>query len=363
MSKKWCLKSEDDPQIVFSAEDAISVHSPHNDPLLVELGIRRCNVTKVLIDTGSSVDLIFQETLDKMGIDLCDMKPSTRSLTGFNGSSKIMLGTIRLPVYACGVVRTVKFSVISAKAHYNVILGTPWIHSMKAVALTYHQCVKFPGSEGKIQTLRGDQQAARDLLIATVKLQQATAHINAVAKPIERIYPQKEEIVEVHIDRSDPSKIVRVGTHLTPELPGDIVDFLKELLDFRMDNRGYERNQPRHHIARAERRSNLQTDPPKKVEARPRTIKGSERRSGTITHHQIDNRSKVPGVAFQPGRGEEKEWEMACMRRLHRSEQGMSKGQLSASPYRPVGRIDSRKRVTNLYGRVFRLQPDLDAPR
>ncbi|KAF8114203.1 hypothetical protein N665_0040s0058 [Sinapis alba] len=200
MSKKWPLKPGNDPQTVFSAEDAIGVHSPHNDPLLVELGIGKCDVTKVLIDTGSSVDLIFQETLDKMGIDLRDMKPSTRSLTGFNGSSEIMLGTIRLPVYACGVVRMVKFSVISAKAHYNVILGTPWIHSMKAVASTYHQCVKFLGPEGKIQTLRGNQQAARDLLIATVKLQQATAHINAVAKPIERIYPQKEEILEVPID-------------------------------------------------------------------------------------------------------------------------------------------------------------------
>ncbi|KAF8111887.1 hypothetical protein N665_0071s0026 [Sinapis alba] len=138
MSKKCSLKSEDDPQIIFSAEDTFGIHSPHNNPLLVELGIRRCDVTKVLIDTGSSVDLIFQETLDKMGIDLRDMKPSTRSLTGFNGSSEIMLGTIRLPIYSCGVLRTVKFSVISAKAHYNVILGTSWIHSMKAVASTYH---------------------------------------------------------------------------------------------------------------------------------------------------------------------------------------------------------------------------------
>ncbi|KAF8095005.1 hypothetical protein N665_0346s0002 [Sinapis alba] len=171
MSRKWPLKSEDDPHIIFSAEDTLGIHSPHNDQLLVELGIGRCDITKVLIDTGSSVDLIFRDILDKMGIDLRDMKPSTRSLTGFNGSSEIMLGTIRLPVYACGVVRMVKFSVISAKAHYNIILGTPWIHSMKAVASTYHQCVKFPGSGGKIQTLRGDQQAVRDLLIATVKLQ------------------------------------------------------------------------------------------------------------------------------------------------------------------------------------------------
>ncbi|KAF8113066.1 hypothetical protein N665_0057s0018 [Sinapis alba] len=116
-SQKCPMKSENDPYIIFLAKDTIGVHSPHNDPLLVELGIGRCDVTKVLLDTGSSADLIFRDTLDKMGIDLCNMKPSTRSLTGFNGSSKTMLGTIRLPIYACGFAHTVKFSVISTKAH------------------------------------------------------------------------------------------------------------------------------------------------------------------------------------------------------------------------------------------------------
>ncbi|KAF8110955.1 hypothetical protein N665_0077s0018 [Sinapis alba] len=181
-SQKWPMKSENDPYIIFLAEDTIGVHSPHNDPLLIELGIGRCDVTKVLLDTGSSADLIFHDTLDKMGIDLCNMKPSTRSLTGFNGSSETMLGTIHLPIYACGFAHT---------------------------------------------TLCGDQQAAQDLLIATVKLQQATAHINMIAKPIKHIYPQKDEFVEVPIDKADPSKMVRVGAHLTIEMQTNIVNFLR----------------------------------------------------------------------------------------------------------------------------------------
>ncbi|XP_013594592.1 PREDICTED: uncharacterized protein LOC106302678 [Brassica oleracea var. oleracea] len=82
---------------------------------LGQFGIGECQVTKVLVDTGSSVDLIFRDTLDKMGVDLRDMKPSSRTLTGFNGSSEQMIGTIRLPVYAGDVTRTVKFSIIRAK--------------------------------------------------------------------------------------------------------------------------------------------------------------------------------------------------------------------------------------------------------
>ncbi|KAF8107757.1 hypothetical protein N665_0117s0028 [Sinapis alba] len=124
-----------------------------------------------------------------MGVDLRDMKPSSRTLIGFNGASEQMLGTIRLPVYAGDIVRTVKFSVIRTKAPYNVILGTPWLHSMKAIPSTYHQCVKFPGKDGGTQTICGDQQAAREPLITTVKLQQSTSLINSVSKPIHKVYP------------------------------------------------------------------------------------------------------------------------------------------------------------------------------
>ncbi|XP_048623567.1 uncharacterized protein LOC106413279 [Brassica napus] len=201
---------------------------PHNDPLLVDLDIGECLVAKVLIDTGSSVDLIFRDTLDKMGVDLRDMKLSSHTLTGFNGASEQMIGTIRLPVYAGGITRTVKFSVIRAKAPYNAILGTPWLHSMKAVPSTYHQCVMFPRKDGKTQTIRGDQQAARELLIATVKMKQQASLVNSVSKPLHKIYPQMEEVREVTIDESDPTKIIRLGVYLSDVICSRIISFIKD---------------------------------------------------------------------------------------------------------------------------------------
>ncbi|XP_056862178.1 transposon Tf2-1 polyprotein [Raphanus sativus] len=227
-SRRWPSSAGDDHQITFSNADARGVHMPHNDPLLVDIGIGECQVTKVLIDTGSSVDLIFRHTLDKMGVDLQNMKPSSRTLTGFNGASEQMLGTIRLPVYAGDIVRTVKFSVIQARAPYNAILGTPWLHAMRAIPSSYHQCVKFPGKDGSTQTIRGDQQAAREILIATVKLQQSVSLINSVSKPIHKVYPQKEEIREVPLDVNDPTKVVRIGAFLSDEMQTQITSFLRE---------------------------------------------------------------------------------------------------------------------------------------
>ncbi|XP_056862280.1 uncharacterized protein LOC130509965 [Raphanus sativus] len=229
-SQRWPQKQVDDQPITFSSDDTLGVHLPHNDPLLVVLGVDKYDVTKVLIDTGSSVDIIFRETLVKMGIDLNDVKPSTRTLTGFNGSSEVIAGTIRLSVHACGVTRTVKFSVVGSKAPYHVILGTPWLHSMRAIASTYHQCVKFPGSDGSIKTLKGDQQAARDLLIATVKIQRSQSLVNSVSPPASKVCPQKEEVLEVPVDDSDPSKSVRVGAFLPDEMQQKILEFLKQNL-------------------------------------------------------------------------------------------------------------------------------------
>ncbi|KAF8100709.1 hypothetical protein N665_0218s0047 [Sinapis alba] len=140
-------------------------HHPHNDPLLVELQIGTCEVTHVFIDTGSSVDLIFRQTLVKMMVDLKDIKPSSRALTGFNGLSTTLLGTIRLNVFIAGISKFVKFSVIDTETQYNAILGTSWLHLMKAVPSTYHQCVKFPIREGKIFTLNGNQRLARSMLV------------------------------------------------------------------------------------------------------------------------------------------------------------------------------------------------------
>jgi len=227
-SQKWPTKPTSHPPITFSPDDAVGVHAPHNDPLLVVLGIGEYDVTKILIDTGSSVDLIFRETLQKMGVDLDDIKASSRTLTGFNGSSETILGTIRLPVRACGVTRTVKFAVVSTKAPYHAILGTPWLHSMQAIPSTYHQCVKFPGTDGKIKTLRGDQRAARDLLVATVKLQRSSLSVNSVSTPTSKVCSQESEVLELPIDDVDQSRIVRVGAYLSEEMQQSILDFLRK---------------------------------------------------------------------------------------------------------------------------------------
>ncbi|XP_013639687.1 PREDICTED: uncharacterized protein LOC106344944 [Brassica oleracea var. oleracea] len=152
---------------------------PTMSPLLVVLGIGEYDVTKVLIDTGSSVDLIFRGTLQKMVVDLDDIKPSSRTLTGFNGSFETILGTIRLPVRAC---HSIYLSPVRQVPRYG----------------------------RKIKTLQGDQKAARELLVATVKLQRSSLSVNSVTPPTYKACSQEGEILELPIDETDPSRTARI---------------------------------------------------------------------------------------------------------------------------------------------------------
>ncbi|KAF8058991.1 hypothetical protein N665_1238s0003 [Sinapis alba] len=197
---RWPAKRTVETPIAFSELDLSNIDQPHNDPLIVEIQIGTCEVSRVLIDTGSSVDLIFRQTLIKMMVDLKDIKPSSRALTGFNGSSTTLLGTICLNVFVGGVSKLIKFSVIDTETQYNAILGTPWLHSMKAVPSTFHQCVKFPTKEGKIFTLVGNQRLARSMLIANFKNKQVTCAI----EPEKKLNPSKEETIQVGIDAENP---------------------------------------------------------------------------------------------------------------------------------------------------------------
>ena len=50
-----------------------------------------------------------------------------------------------LPIQIDSVKRDILFHVVDANTlSYNILFGRPWIHEMKVVPSTYHQCVTFP---------------------------------------------------------------------------------------------------------------------------------------------------------------------------------------------------------------------------
>ncbi|KAG7552339.1 Ribonuclease H-like superfamily [Arabidopsis thaliana x Arabidopsis arenosa] len=145
--------SEQTLSISFDNSDTQGLTGPHDDALVITLDVANFEVTRCLIDTGSSVDLIFLSTLQRMGISKADIIGPPAPLVAFTSDTSMSLGNIKLPVLAARVPKIVEFIVFDRPAAYNIILGTPWIYQMKAIPSTYHQCVKFPTPAG-IGTIR-----------------------------------------------------------------------------------------------------------------------------------------------------------------------------------------------------------------
>jgi hypothetical protein len=154
--------------ISFEETDRGDVQDPHHDGLVITLCIANCFVRRILIDGGSSVNIIQLEALKKMGIPESDIISRSSVLVGFSGETKNTVGDIKLPIYIEGVNSLQKFCVIDTLSCCNVILGRPWIHDMKAVPSTYHQCVKLPSPWGIVK-IESDQQEAKDCYTSSMK--------------------------------------------------------------------------------------------------------------------------------------------------------------------------------------------------
>ncbi|XP_070032858.1 uncharacterized protein [Nicotiana tomentosiformis] len=148
---------EDD--ITFTEEDTDRFLLPHNDALIISLNVLDFKFKRVLVDPGSSVNIIQWRVLEQANIT-GSIIPATKLLAGFNLASMTTRGEILLLTNAEGVMKTTLFEVVDGDMGYNIILGRPWLHEMKVVPSTYHQLLKFPMPEG-IKKIRGDKSAAR----------------------------------------------------------------------------------------------------------------------------------------------------------------------------------------------------------
>ena len=54
----------------FSKEDARGVKQTHDGPLVIMLTIERFNTRRILVDNGSSADIIYLSTFQQLKLDL-----------------------------------------------------------------------------------------------------------------------------------------------------------------------------------------------------------------------------------------------------------------------------------------------------
>ena len=124
--------------------------------------ISRVKMSKVLIDGGSGLNIIFSSTLDRMKLQNAKMAPANDPFFGFiPGSCHYPVGRITLPV----TLRTpesyrteyLHFEVAGFKSPYNAILGRPALAKFMAILNHTYLVLKMPAPCSML-TVRGDVQ-------------------------------------------------------------------------------------------------------------------------------------------------------------------------------------------------------------
>ncbi|XP_010445555.1 PREDICTED: uncharacterized protein LOC104728238 [Camelina sativa] len=124
--------------------DESSVPTLHHDALVIQLTVANCLMKRILIDNGSSTNILYMQAYKELGLDEGGLTQKSIPLVGFIGEVKQSIGKVTLPVNAEGVNKHTKFLVVDCASAYNAMMGSPWIHDMGAIPSTLHQTIKFP---------------------------------------------------------------------------------------------------------------------------------------------------------------------------------------------------------------------------
>jgi len=211
-----------DHQIAFWESEITDLDKPHDDALVIRIDVGNYELSRIMIDTGSSVDVLFYDAFKKIGHLDSELQGSKPPLTGFAGDTTFSLGTIQLPTVARGVRQLTNFLVVDKKAPFK--------------------CIKFPSDKG-IAVVYGSQRSCpkynmggykyikkADPVVLMIKDKLAEIKTVRSSDPSQR-GPRKSLITQVCIDESDPKRCVGIGHDLDPAIRENLITFLQENKD------------------------------------------------------------------------------------------------------------------------------------
>ncbi|GAV78298.1 hypothetical protein CFOL_v3_21766, partial [Cephalotus follicularis] len=131
------LKTGGDEEVItFSEVDYEGIRLPHDDSVVVTLLVELFTMKRILIDSGSSADILYKHAFDQLRIPADQLKPVKTPLVGFAGEAIHPLGSINLSLVVGTAPRQTKvemtFLVVDTPSPYNAIVGRPGLNLLEA---------------------------------------------------------------------------------------------------------------------------------------------------------------------------------------------------------------------------------------
>ena len=137
---------------------------PHTDAMVIETNLADWAVTRILVDTGSSANILFTSTFDNMKLDRNFLQPAGHPLYGFGGIQVKAIGKISLQVtfgyQSNSRTEHITFDMVDMLYNYNTIFGRGVTNIFNAVLHSGYLCIKLPSAKGVI-AVYDDQDLAR----------------------------------------------------------------------------------------------------------------------------------------------------------------------------------------------------------
>ncbi|XP_057739852.1 uncharacterized protein LOC130956943 [Arachis stenosperma] len=238
----------DIPEMTFGCSDLKSNHMNYDDPVVISIQLGDLIVRKVLLDPGSSADVLFFTTFQKMKLSTYIMQTYSGDLVGFSGERVPVLGSVWLQTtlgeQPLTKTQDIQYLVVDCFSPYNLILGRPFLNRFAAIVSTFHLCIKFPVQDNIIATVHGDLYEARQCYNSSLKpikrSTQARVHSIQPGRPLlneldpradfeDRPTPNEE--LEKVILKEDPTKFTFIGTSITGEERQNIINCLRQNAD------------------------------------------------------------------------------------------------------------------------------------
>ena len=106
----------DEQAITFTDKDAARIHHPHDDAIVISLLIADYSTKRVLVDNGSSADILYYLAFQQMNLGRDQLRPMHSPLVNFGRMKVQPIGTITLLVVVGAhpqqVTRNVNFLVV-----------------------------------------------------------------------------------------------------------------------------------------------------------------------------------------------------------------------------------------------------------
>jgi len=165
-----CSKRIKRQDIVFNDNDLEGRQYPHIDPMVISAWLGPAEMFRILVDTGSSVNILFKHAFSKMRLSMKDV--TNKPLHGFIGDAKMPLGQLDLFVelgrYPRSMVRKQIFVLIDNHSAYNAFLGRPTLSDFQIMLARWCLKMKFPTNNG-VGQIEGNQDAARDCYVIELR--------------------------------------------------------------------------------------------------------------------------------------------------------------------------------------------------